>query len=447
MPKSLYNREYLIKICNENNIIYEDISKEEKINRNTIIKGNCKTNNCINTFIKTLRNLVEIAGPYCEKCSIERGKDKKKKTCLERFGTEYSLQSKEIKNKIKKKCLDKYGVEYASQSDQIKEKTKETNNIKYGGHPSKLDEIKEKINNTNNQKYGGHPTKTKEVQERKINTVREKYNVNNVSELETIKDKKKETCLINYGVENPSLSYEIKDKKKETCLINYGVEQPFQSIEIQEKIKDTCIQKYGFEYPSQNQDIQQKIKETCLDKYGVEYALQSNEVKVKSIETNLKKYGGHPTKTKEVQEKKIKTCIYKYGVNNVMHDPKIADMCSKNSYSKKDYILPSGKIIKIQGYEHYALDELVINYDEEDIINGEQNVPEIWYNDEENNKHRHYVDIFISSKKLCIEVKSTWTADKKKDNIFLKQDAAKKLGYKYQIWVYDGKGKKVNCFI
>ena len=43
-------------------------------------------------------------------------------------------------------------------------------------------------------------------------------------------------------------------------------------------------------------------------------------------------------------------------------------------------------------------------------------------------------------------VKSTWTAEKNKHNIFLKQKAAKDLGYKYEIWVYNNKKYKINCY-
>jgi hypothetical protein len=43
-------------------------------------------------------------------------------------------------------------------------------------------------------------------------------------------------------------------------------------------------------------------------------------------------------------------------------------------------------------------------------------------------------------------VKSTWTIEKMKDNIFLKQQAAKELGYNYEIWVYNAKGEKINCY-
>ena len=90
------------------------------------------------------------------------------------------------------------------------------------------------------------------------------------------------------------------------------------------------------------------------------------------------------------------------------------------------------------------MDDLIKdNIEENDIVTGVKNVPTIWYNDEFEKKHRHYVDIFITSQNKCIEVKSTWTAKKNLDNIFLKQTAGQELGYNYEIWVYDKKGNKV----
>ena len=177
--------------------------------------------------------------------------------------------------------------------------------------------------------------------------------------------------------------------------------------------------------------------------------MQSEEVKQTLINNNLEKYGvEHVLQIKEIRDKSIPTYLEKYGVEHHTQNTEMFEKTMKNAYKLKDYTLPSGNRIKIQGYEHYALDELLKDgILEEDIINGCKNVPEIWYTDENVGKHRHYVDIFIPSQNRCIEVKSTWTAEKKKDNIFLKQQAGKELGYNYEIWIYNGKGEKVECYI
>ena len=240
-----------------------------------------------------------------------------------------------------------------------------------------------------------------------------------------VKEKRKATFLEKYGVENPMLIQETKEKIKATCLEKYGFENTFQSDEVKEKIKATNIEKYGVENPSQSEEIKEKMKATCLEKYGFEYAMQNTEVR----------------------EKSKLTCLEKYGFENPSQNPEVAERTSKASYSRKDYTLPSGKIIQVQGYEPHALDELVHTFNEEDIITGSGSVPEIWYDDDEGLKHRHFVDIFIPSQNKCIEVKSTWTAEKKKDNIFKKQQAGKNLGYNYEIWIYNSKGEKVECIV
>ena len=53
--------------------------------------------------------------------------------------------------------------------------------------------------------------------------------------------------------------------------------------------------------------------------------------------------------------------------------------------------MPSDKIIDYQGYENFALDEL-LNIEhilEDDIITNRKDVPEIWYNDKTGKKRRH----------------------------------------------------------
>jgi hypothetical protein len=235
-------------------------------------------------------------------------------------------------------------------------------------------------------------------------------------------------------------------KIKNTSLKKYGVEHYFMSKDIIEKRKQTCLNKYGVEYTLQCKDVIEKRKKTCLDKYGFENPNQSKEVIDKRKKTTLEKYGvEHCLQLKEVIDKRKKTTLEKYGVEHALQNSDIADKAFNTSYSLKVYTLPSGKQIKYQGYEHFALNELIYSIDENDIITGCKNVPRIIYKDENGKNHYHFVDIFIKSQNKCIEVKSTWTFKKKKDNVLLKQTAAKELGYEYEIWVYDSKGVKIDC--
>jgi len=88
--------------------------------------------------------------------------------------------------------------------------------------------------------------------------LQEKYGIDNIFQLETIKDKIKETNLELYGVENPQQNKEIKNKTENTNLERYGVKNPFQSELIKEKMKITNLKNYGFNYPSQNGVFYQK---------------------------------------------------------------------------------------------------------------------------------------------------------------------------------------------
>ena len=213
------------------------------------------------------------------------------------------------------------------------------------------------------------------------------------------------------------------EKYKATCFKKYGVENPFQSEYVKDKSKSTWLEKYGVEHPSKSKEIKLKKVNTCLEIYGVEYQFQSEDVKDKSKSTWLKKYGvENPCQNSDIFEKRLKA-----------------------SYSKKNYTLPSGKIVLVQGYEPYALDELIKLTNEDDIKVGAANVPEIWYNDEIGKKHRYYVDVFILSQNKCIEVKGINLMKLDKNIIFIKQKAVKDAGYICEIWVYNSKGIKIEC--
>lgn len=83
-----------------------------------------------------------------------------------------------------------------------------------------------------------------------------------------------------------------------------------------------------------------------------------------------------------------------------------------------DYLLPSKKIIRVQGYESKALNILFEKYNENDIIIGSKNIHKylnkrFYYYDKNNIKHQYFPDLYIIPDKKIIEVKSEWTYNKK----------------------------------
>ncbi len=200
----------------------------------------------------------------------------------------------------------------------------------------------------------------------------------------------------------------------------------------------------------QSEDVKEKMKTTCLEKYGVEHPMQSEEVKEKSKATCLENYGvEHPMQSEEVKEKYKATCLEKYGVKHPMQSEEVSTEASKNSYKSYQYTFPSGRIEIIQGYEKHMLNDLLYKEKilEDDIAVSRSDVPEIWYKDLDGKKHRYFVDCIVKSQKRCIEAKSTWTAEKKKDCIYLKQQAVKDVGFLCEIWIYNSNGELIEKII
>jgi hypothetical protein len=241
---------------------------------------------------------------------------------------------------------------------------------------------------------------------------------------------------------------EYYNKQKQTMIIKYGVEHNSQLDSIKEQKKEKSLEKYGVEYVLQSKIVRTAIENTNLIKYGAKNPQQNIKVHNKTNETNLIRYGAkcHFT-THKFKEKIKQTNLKKYGVEHHSQNAEVAETMLKCAYNKKSYTLPSGDIIDYQGYENFALDDLLNNenLEEEDIITNRKDVPEIWYNDKNDKQRRHYVDFYIPTQNRCIEVKSTWT-NQEKNNVIEKQAAAKDAGYIYDVWIYDRTGKMVNKF-
>jgi hypothetical protein len=401
-----YNCKTLVEYCNENKIIL--LNKYENINRDTYIDFKCE---CGNNCNKRFRQLIKT-GAFCKTCmaknttiKISKSKLKYDITVLNNFCSENNiLLTDDYQNVLVNRDTVIEGFCITQNCDnKFSRPLREL--LKHNGCCA------------NCSKENG-------------------------------KNKIINTCVTKYGVDNPMKNEEFSNKQKQTMIIKYGVENPSQLDEIKEQKKQKSLEKYGVEYVLQSKIIRTAIENTNLIKYGAKNPQQNIEIHNKTCLTNLNRYGKKCYfATQESKEKIKQTNLIKYGVEHHSQNAAVAETMLKHAYNKKSYTLPSGDIIDYQGYENFALDNLLNNenLEEEDIITNRKDVPEIWYNDKNDKRRRHYVDFYIPTQNRCIEVKSTWT-NQEKNNVIEKQAAAKEAGYIYDVWVYDRTGKMVNKF-
>lgn len=172
-----------------------------------------------------------------------------------------------------------------------------------------------------------------------------RYGVDNVFQLDGIKEKTKETLLERYNVSHPMYLEETKSKIRETSLEKYGVTHYTKTEEYIGRVKETNLKKYGKDFYLSTDDKQNKSKQTCLEKYGVEYISQSNIHRNKVIATNLKNWGVECNLQNEDIKDRIKiTNIERYGSENV----------SQSEYIRKKY----HKICQDESYIEYIGDNI-----------------------------------------------------------------------------------------
>ncbi len=381
--RTKYDFERLDKYCKETNIILLEDYSNIPLTRDVYIKSKCSYNNCENVVDKKFREL-ETAGSYCVDCIKIKANEVRKQTCLKNHGVTNITLTENYKKQIKS---PKYNIDL-------------------------LDNYCTEHNITLLYNYNKVHLHAHYYIEGKCQN----------DYCENTFNKKMFKLINSNGLCNSCIFEIAKEVRKNTNLKNIGCENYFQNDEIKQKIRNTNKERYGAEYVTQNKDIQKKIKETFIERYGVSHISYLQEIQDKITETNIKKYG----------------------VKHLMQKPEYLDDMLKKSFKFKKYTLPSGNVIQTQGYEHYALDELIINnkMNELDIVTGIKYVPQIKYLDY-GVERTHYCDIFIPKENKMIEVKSTWTFQK--HNVLTKQNAAKQLGYNYEIWVYDKNGNKT-CY-
>jgi hypothetical protein len=218
---------------------------------------------------------------------------------------------------------------------------------------------------------------------------------------------------------------EIQNKRRCTNLEKYGVDIASKLPEVIEKNKQSHIKHWG-DYAMRNNHIIEKRNETLIKRYGG-VGMASEELYSKMKNTNMEKYGvEYYSSTNDWYDRCVKTALEKYGKEWVSKVDSINAKQQSGGYSYYDFEFPSGKVIRVQGYEPKVLAKLVVDYSEDDIIVGVQNIINeigFFHYEYENETHRYYPDIYIKSEKKIIEVKSTYTFNKEKEKNLLKRES------------------------
>jgi len=450
MSKRVFNFEALNEAIQRDNATL--IGTYDKVNKRTTVQFKCK---CGEDGHKSSLQIINRAGAFCKKCTYTKSAIKLQQTRSTEKKVVCSLESlQEVLKRDNATLLMDYeviksntpisfkchcGEDYIKNSAQL---------IKVSGAFCKTCTRKtwtEKNKKTNLEKYGVEcSVHAPHISERIKQERMDKYGVDNLFKLPEIQEKIKKTILEKYGVECISQVPEIRQKAKQTCIQKYGGENPMFNESVKQKLKETLINKYGVQHISQSQEFKDKYKQTCLERYGVEHASKSDQYKEKVKKSFIERFGvDNPNKTQEIKDKIKKTNLERYGVEYSSQNHEIMEKTQKNAKKYKEYTMPSGQIIKVQGYEPFALNELVKIYKEDDIKTGRKDIPRIKYEVDGKSKY-YFPDIYLPIENKIIEVKSTWTYKCKTDNIKQKSDAVKQAGYNYEIWIYDTKGNKMD---
>ena len=322
----IFNIAFLNKYVDEHKLIL--LNEYTSTNRESNIKGKCKTGDCEEIFEKSFRQIIEVSGPYCKECTNINKGNKCKSTNLERRGVEYPTQSKEVIDLMKKNCNIKYGVDNISQLDNIKDKKKNTTLQSFGcEHYSQSKEFKKVIRRRRAIRNSKNITKLEEIIKKFNISIYEKYEEiedNTIIRGKCINDNcnndfnKKYDLLIN-GSGPYCYKCVMKNANRNnlynidflntyvdefSIILNKEYTHTNREIIIEGKcLTDKCngmfsksfrqiievSGPYCKECTAKKRD--DKVKLTNLDRYGTDYGLQNVEVIQKRNATRLEKYG------------------------------------------------------------------------------------------------------------------------------------------------------------
>lgn len=252
--------------------------------------------------VKKKRKKHVYVSPYAGMSAEKRAEiiaEKRRQTCLKKYGVPYAIASPEVRKKIKDTMVEHYGVE--------------------------------------------NPMKNPDIVQKSRDTCMERYGVVNPMACSDIRQKAEKTMLKHYGVTSALKNAELLEKAKHTSMDRYGVENPMQNPNVVQKGKETCMVRYGVDNVWKSPEVQQKIRDVCEQRYGVLYAAQNADIYAKSLSTKRKL--GH-IGTSDLEQECGKLLVQKFGSDDV--DPQHKD--EKYPYMCDFYIKSLDLYVEINAF-------------------------------------------------------------------------------------------------
>lgn len=176
----------------------------------------------------------------------------------------------------------------------------------------------------------------KEIQDKVKKSVKEKYGVDNVSQLDFVKEKKLETEIKHFG------KWHTKDK------------------EIQERTKEKCLRLYGVECFNQIPEKIERCKETFLKKYGVDNCMKNSEILEKVYQSKLKNKTFFKSALEDKFFEVLKEIYPNYKILRQYKDERYKNPKTNYKFACDLYIEELDLFIEIQGYKTHGSHPMLI---------------------------------------------------------------------------------------
>jgi len=351
MTELKYSYISLQKFCDENSIeLCKDYSTEV-VRQKTVIEAVCSKDDCLGLVKKSF--YAFLINNLCVKCvKIEKYK-KVKETNLNKYGVTNPKQIQSVKDSIISPIYNITKLEQFCNENKIV-LINNYNNVNINQNTNIIGRcISNLCANNFNKKF------------------RELVKTNGYCRNCTYKNaklKRKESCLEKYGVESVMKDTLINQKCNKVTKYDYNLLQTF----LQENPNIKLIKDYSNERISAHYKLDFLCTNIiCSQLVSREFwklvkmrtlCMNCSRINAKEIRkyTNIKTIGcENYFQLNDIKEKIKQTNLTKYGVEYCIQNIKIAKKTLASGVRFKDYVFPSGRIEKIQGYEHFALDDLI----------------------------------------------------------------------------------------